>query len=192
MNKYDIKMFICCVFIVVDPNQVLFTAHDTGIKYISLDIEDEFVDIIFPVFAKNVNNVNFGIGHMIYWTEASTELSQTNSSAIRRSELNGSNMQTLVQFGLHTPRGLVIDNAGGNLYWVDGYFKRIEVSRLNGSSRRLLIDSDLTDPHSLAIDKSSRYKVTHTYITVVEISLYSLGAFCTGVTGEITMMFRLT
>ena len=148
-------MYMLCFF-TVDPNQVLFTAHDTGIKYISLDIEDEFVDISFPAFAKNVNNVNFGIGHMIYWTEEATELSQTNSSAIRRSELNGLNMQTLVQFGLHTPRGLVIDNAGGNLYWLDGYFKRIEVSRLNGSSRKLLIDSDMTDPRSLAIDKSSR------------------------------------
>ena len=150
-------MNVCVLcFITLDPNQVLFTAHDTGIKYISLDIEDEFVDITFPAFATNVNNVNFGVGHMIYWTEAATELSQTSSSAIKRSELNGSNVQTLVEFGLHTPRGLVIDNAGGNLYWVDGHLKRIEVSRLNGSSRKLLVDSGLTDPRSLAIDKSSR------------------------------------
>ena len=142
--------------ITVDPNQVLFTAHDTGIKHISLDIEDEFIDITFPTSAKNVNNVNFGIGHQIYWTEAATELSQYNYSAIKRSDLNGSSVQTIIQLGLHTPRGLVIDNAAGNLYWIDEYFKRIEVSRLNGSSRKLLINSDLTDPRGLAIDKSSR------------------------------------
>ena len=92
----------------------------------------------------------------MYWTEEATELSQYNSSAIKRSELNGSSVHTLVELGLHSPRGLVIDNAGGNLYWIDGYFKRIEVSRLNGSSRKLLIDSDLIDPRGLAIDKSSR------------------------------------
>ena len=134
----------------------MFTAHDTGIKHISLDIDDEFIDITFPTSAKNVNNVNFGIAHQMYWTEEATELSQYNSSAIKRSELNGSSVHTLVELGLHSPRGLVIDNAGGNLYWIDGYFKRIEVSRLNGSSRKLLIDSDLIDPRGLAIDKSSR------------------------------------
>ena len=151
-----------CVFycIDIDPNQLLFTSHDNGIRYVSLDIEDEFVDVslhVDPAFANNVNTVLFGIGHMLYWSETATELNQTSSSAIRRSMLNGSKVETLVQFGLHSPSGIVIDNAAGNLYWIDRYFKRIEVSRLNGSSRKLLIDSNLTDPHSLAISRSDRY-----------------------------------
>lgn len=144
---------------IVDPNQVLFTAHDTGIRYISLDIEEEFVDILLPVdpaFANNVNNVVLGVGHMIYWTEAAAELNQTSHSAIRRSAPNGSNVETLVQLGLHSPTGLLIDNAASNLYWIDAYFKRIEVSRLNGTSRKLLISSGLTNPRSLAIDRPSR------------------------------------
>lgn len=143
----------------IDPNKVLFTSHDDGIRYVSLDIEDEFVDVSLPInptFAKNVNKVTFGIGSMIYWSETATELSQTSSSAIRRSSLNGSNVETLIRSSLHTPSGLVIDNAAGNLYWIDRHLKRIEVSRLNGSARKVLISSDLTDPHSLAIDRSSR------------------------------------
>ena len=93
---------------------------------------------------------------MIYYTETTTELNQTSFSAIRRSTINGSRVETLVQLGLHTPKGLVIDNIAGNLYWIDGYFKRIEVSHLNGSSRTLLIDSYLTNPHALAIGRSDR------------------------------------
>ena len=146
--------------ITVDPNRILFTAHDTGIKYISLDIEEDFVDISLPIepaYANNVNNVNFGRGHNIYWTEAATELNQTSHSAIRRSALNGSNVETLVQLGLHTPTGFVIDHAAENLYWIDAYFKRIEVSRLNGSSRKVLIGSNLANPRSLAIDRPDRY-----------------------------------
>lgn len=147
------------LFVTVDPNRVIFTAHDTGIRYISLDIENEFVDVSLPVNSastKNVDFVNFGVEHMIYWTETANELSQTSFSSIRRSTLDGSDVDTLVQFGLHTPSGLVIDIAARNLYWIDKYFKRIEVSRLNGSSRMVLIDSDMIDPHGLAIDQSNR------------------------------------
>lgn len=188
--------YVCVLYsIAVDPNRVLFTAHDTGIRYISLDIEDEFVDISLPVdpaFANNVNNVNFGIGHMIYWTEAATELSQTSHSAIRRSALNGSKVETLVQLGLHTPTGLVIDNAAANLYWIDGYFKRIEVSRLNGSSRKLVIDSDLTNPHSLAIDRSSRYTYIIVCIQCISRDLFLFSEhYCFGVIGEIMTPFQL-
>ena len=170
---YDINKFSVLYFIAVDPNRVLYTAHDTGIRYVSLDIEEEFVDISLPTdpaFANNVNNVNFGIDHNIYWTEAATELSQTSHSAIRRSAVNGSNVETLVQLGLHTPTGLVIDNAAENLYWIDSYFKRIEVSRLNVSSQKVLINSSLNNPRSLAIDRANRYA----YIIVCMVHMLSL------------------
>lgn len=185
--------------IAVDPNQILFTAHDTGIKYISLDIEEDFVDISLPIeppYASNVNNVNFGRGHNIYWTEAATELSQTSHSAIRRSALNGSNVETLVQLGLHTPTGFVIDHAAENLYWIDAYFKRIEVSRLNGSSRKVLIGSDLINPRSLAIDRPERYvHIIYYYMygtyCMCECVFFFLDHYCFGVTGETMKVFLL-
>ena len=148
----------CYTVIPLDPNQVLMTSHDDGIRYISLDIPNEFIDVslrIMSNYTRNADYVQFGVGHMVYWCETAN-LTQTSFSAIRRASLNGSIVETLVNSGLHTPRGLAIDNSAGNLYWIDGHLKRIEISLLNGSSRKVLINSNLNDPHSLAIDHSGR------------------------------------
>jgi len=135
------------------------TSHDDGIRYISLDIPEEFIDVSLPIKSnetRNADYVQFGVGHMVYWCETAESLTQTNYSAIRRATLNGSVVDTLVNLALHTPSGLAIDNSAGNLYWIDAHLKRIEVSLLNGSFRKVLLNSNLNDPHSLAIDHSSR------------------------------------
>ena len=160
VSTSHIHTCIANLLYILDPNQVLMTSHDDGIRYVSLDIPNEFIDVSLPInskYTKNSDYVQFGVGHMVYWCETAETLSQTSYSAIRRASLNGSMVDTLVKSGLHTPSGLAIDNSAGNLYWIDRHFKRIEISNLNGSSRKVLINSNLSDPHSLTIDHSGRY-----------------------------------
>lgn len=86
----------------------------------------------------------------IYWTD-------TGLKRISRAFLNGSQPQTLVEFGLDYPEGMAVDWVAHNLYWVDMGLKRLEVSRLDGSSRRVLLWKGLDDPRSLALDPSHKF-----------------------------------
>lgn len=56
-------------------------------------------------------------GGKIYWTE----YGGSGSSVIRRAELDGSNVETLLTTmdGLATPQHIAVDPAGGKIYWAD-------------------------------------------------------------------------
>ncbi|XP_077517260.1 low-density lipoprotein receptor-related protein 6 isoform X3 [Amblyomma americanum] len=88
-------------------------------------------------------------GHL-YWSDTALK-------RISRAFLNGSQAETVVEFGLELPESLAVDWVGRNLYWADLGLKRIEVSRLDGAARRVLLWRGLDDPRALALEPNHRW-----------------------------------
>nr|XP_050041186.1 low-density lipoprotein receptor-related protein 6-like isoform X1 [Dermacentor andersoni] len=86
----------------------------------------------------------------LYWSDTALK-------RISRAFLNGSQLETVVEFGLELPESLAVDWVGRNLYWADLGLKRIEVSRLDGRARRVLLWRDLDDPRALALEPNHRW-----------------------------------
>ena len=78
-------------------------------------------------------------------------LLQPNRPVISRAYINGSAVETVVQFGLENPEGMAVDWVSRNLYWVDQTAQRIEMSRLDGSARRVLLWKNI-EPKAIALD----------------------------------------
>jgi len=65
----------------------------------------------------------------LYWTDIGTTSAPT-AGFIRRTNLDGSGVETLVA-GLKTPWQIVLDEAGGKMYWTEGRSYRAKVQRAN-------------------------------------------------------------
>jgi hypothetical protein len=85
-------------------------------------------------------STDHGYGGFLYWTDRSTDL-------IQRSPLNGGAIETLVDLKLlyggdgsqFFSRGLVVDSAGGKMYWTDQTAGRIQRANLDGSNIETLL-----------------------------------------------------
>jgi hypothetical protein len=85
-------------------------------------------------------STDHGYGGFLYWTDRSTDL-------IQRSPLNGGAIETLVDLkalyggdgGQYFSRGLVVDAAGGKMYWADQTAGRIQRASLDGSNVETLL-----------------------------------------------------
>lgn len=66
--------------------------------------------------------------------------------------MNGSSIETIIQFGITAPEGMAVDWVAHNIYWADSKTNRIEVARLDGSSRRVLVWDGLSHPKAIALD----------------------------------------
>ena len=95
-------------------------------------------------FGKEVTPPDAGVANTIYWTEWETE-------SIRRSDLDGSGIETLVTTGLDAPGGIALDVASGKMYWTDWDTDKIQRSNLDGSGVENLI-TGLTSPYAIALD----------------------------------------
>ena len=82
---------------------------------------------------------------MIYWSDIEKK-------TISRSFMNGTNLETVIEFGLDFPDGIAVDWVAQNIYWTDMSLNRIEVARTNGTSRRVLVWKDLIKPYSICLD----------------------------------------
>jgi len=70
---------------------------------------------------------------------------------ITSANLDGSDMQRVVEFGVSQPEGLAVDWIAHNLYWTDFGQGRVEMSWLDGRSRLVLAWQDVS-PRAIAID----------------------------------------
>jgi hypothetical protein len=85
-------------------------------------------------------STDHGHGGFLYWTDRSTDL-------IQRSPLNGGAVETLVDLkalyggadNQYFSRGLVVDSAGGKMYWADQTAGRIQRANLDGSNVETLL-----------------------------------------------------
>ena len=81
----------------------------------------------------------------MYWLDRGTD-------RIQRSNLDGSNLQTLVTAGLSGPRDLALDAAGGKMYWTDDGLDKIQRANLDGSQVEDLVAAGLIGPAALELD----------------------------------------
>ncbi len=89
--------------------------------------------------------VGTGTGTLkLYWTDAGTD-------KIQRANLDGSQIEDVINSGLVTPRGLAVDEAGGKLYWTDYGTDKIQRANLDGTAIEDLV-TGLHTPLGLALD----------------------------------------
>ncbi|UCH85524.1 MAG: T9SS type A sorting domain-containing protein [Candidatus Latescibacterota bacterium] len=82
----------------------------------------------------------------LYWTEFSAGL-------VRRSNLNGTNIEDLITTGLNHPNGIALDLDSGKIYGTDGGSPgKIFLANLNGSGFEWLITTRLSQPMEIALD----------------------------------------
>jgi hypothetical protein len=72
-----------------------------------------------------------GVNGKMYWVDA-------DAPAIRRANLNGSNVETIVTDNLLFPSAIAVDPAGGKIYWGDQLRSELRRANLDGSSQQLL------------------------------------------------------
>lgn len=93
-------------------------------------------------------------GH-VYWTNmgAPQGLTQIDDGYILRSDLDGSNVTTIVPMGgTHTPKQMKLDAAHGKLYWCDREGMRVMRANVDGSNIETLVT---TAPASASADMSN-------------------------------------
>ena len=80
----------------------------------------------------------------LYWADNGTNL-------IQRSNLDGSNIVTLVDTGLNFPADIELDVAAGKMYWADALTKKIQRANLDGSNVEDLV-TGLGNPYFMELD----------------------------------------
>ena len=127
-------------------------ARKPDIRIVSLDVEGQYADVVLPLKGiQNAFSVDYDIvENYIYWSD-------NDKKCITRAHPNGSNVQVIADYDIHSPDGLAFDWIARNLYWTDAgepsmASARIEVARANGTSRKILISSDLFEPRAIVVD----------------------------------------
>ena len=98
-------------------------------------------------------------GDKIYWTDRdNVDYANPNArNSIRRMNLDGTNIETLVTGGPSVKEAIALDTAGGKMYWVDwNTFTgggKIQWANLNGTNVEDVV-SELVDPRGIALDLS--------------------------------------
>ncbi|KAL3196246.1 hypothetical protein MRX96_015548 [Rhipicephalus microplus] len=127
------------------PSAFLLFANRGSLRKISLDTADN-IDMHLPLNdVYNAVAVDFNYNEWkLYYTDVTLDV-------IRRVDLNGTNVEVIVDNDLEAADGLALDWIARNIYWADSRRKTIEVARADGSSRKLLINLDLDEPRALAL-----------------------------------------
>uniref|UniRef100_A0A8C2MKS1 Low density lipoprotein receptor-related protein 4 n=1 Tax=Cricetulus griseus TaxID=10029 RepID=A0A8C2MKS1_CRIGR len=127
------------------PETYLLFSSRGSIRRISLDTDDH-TDVHVPVPGlNNVISLDYdSVDGKVYYTDVFLDV-------IRRADLNGSSMETVIGHGLKTTDGLAVDWVARNLYWTDTGRNTIEASRLDGSCRKVLINNSLDEPRAIAV-----------------------------------------
>lgn len=123
----------------------LLFASRGSIRQISLDTADN-TDVFLPIpDVHNAIAIDFHFAkRQIYFTDVYLDV-------IRRANMDGSNLETIVDKDLTTADGIAVDWVANNLYWTDTGRNVIEVSRLDGSSRKKIISTGLDEPRAIVL-----------------------------------------
>ncbi|XP_064423218.1 low-density lipoprotein receptor-related protein 4 isoform X2 [Latimeria chalumnae] len=133
------------------PETYLLFSSRGSIRRISLDTND-YTDVYVSVpELNNVISLDYdSVEGKIYYTDVYLDV-------IRRANLNGSGMETVIGQGLKTTDGLAVDWVARNLYWTDTGRNTIEVAHLDGTARKVLINSSLDEPRAIAVFPKKGY-----------------------------------
>uniref|UniRef100_A0A8C2AGE5 Low density lipoprotein receptor-related protein 4 n=1 Tax=Cyprinus carpio TaxID=7962 RepID=A0A8C2AGE5_CYPCA len=127
------------------PETYLLFSNRVSVRRISLDTNDH-TDVYVPVpELHNVISLDYdSVERKLYYTDVSLDV-------IRRVNLDGSNMETVISQGLKTTDGLAVDWVARNMYWTDTGRNTIEVAHLDGTSRKVLVNNSLDEPRAIAV-----------------------------------------
>jgi sugar lactone lactonase YvrE len=106
---------------------------------------DQLDLVATPGSARSIA-LDIDAGYM-YWAEAQ-------AATIRRSWLDGSHAETLIDQGLSRPSSVAVDSAGGKLYFLDSQANSIHRSNLDGTNVELLTTAVIGSA-SLALDAAA-------------------------------------
>ena len=99
--------------------------------------------LVHMLYIYQICNILHPSGKM-YWTD-------TILDKISRADLNGSNVETVIEHGIHTADGLAVDSIGKKIYWTDDGHNLIQVANLDGSMRSVLIHERHDKPRAIAL-----------------------------------------
>ena len=113
--------------------------------------DNQFTCVPVPV-ARQINDLDFPICDLepkegkIYWTDMS-------AGDIQRANLDGSNVEVILEGGIRGPESIALDVAAGKMYWTDwnGDTGKIQRSDLDGSNSETLVVG-LSRPGEIALD----------------------------------------
>ncbi|CAH1786568.1 unnamed protein product [Owenia fusiformis] len=127
------------------PRDYLLFASRASIRRISMDTPDN-TDVTIPLTdLHNVIALDYDLKEgKIYYTDVYLDV-------IRRANLNGSKVESVIDQGLTTADGIAVDWVGRNLYWTDTGRNVIEVALLDGTCRKTLIEVNLDEPRAIAL-----------------------------------------
>uniref|UniRef100_A0A8C2EXM1 Low density lipoprotein receptor-related protein 4 n=1 Tax=Cyprinus carpio TaxID=7962 RepID=A0A8C2EXM1_CYPCA len=133
------------------PETFLLFSNRVSVRRISLDTNDH-TDVYVPVpELHNVISLDYdSVERKLYYTDVSLDV-------IRRVNLDGSNMETVISQGLKTTDGLAVDWVARNMYWTDTGRNTIEVAHLDGTSRKVLVNNSLDEPRAIAVFPSKGF-----------------------------------
>uniref|UniRef100_A0A8C1IXE5 Low density lipoprotein receptor-related protein 4 n=1 Tax=Cyprinus carpio TaxID=7962 RepID=A0A8C1IXE5_CYPCA len=133
------------------PETYLLFSNRVSVRRISLDTNDH-TDVYVPVpELHNVISLDYdSVERKLYYTDVSLDV-------IRRVNLDGSNMETVISQGLKTTDGLAVDWVARNMYWTDTGRNTIEVAHLDGTSRKVLVNNSLDEPRAIAVFPSKGF-----------------------------------
>uniref|UniRef100_A0A8C5AXU6 EGF-like domain-containing protein n=1 Tax=Gadus morhua TaxID=8049 RepID=A0A8C5AXU6_GADMO len=127
------------------PETYLLFSNRVSVRRISLDTNDH-TDVHVPVpELHNVISLDYdSVDGKLYYTDVTLDV-------IRRSNLDGTGMETVISQGLKTTDGLAVDWVARNMYWTDTGRNTIEVARLDGTCRKVLVNNSLDEPRAIAV-----------------------------------------
>uniref|UniRef100_A0A3Q3IDS7 Low-density lipoprotein receptor-related protein 4 n=1 Tax=Monopterus albus TaxID=43700 RepID=A0A3Q3IDS7_MONAL len=133
------------------PETYLLFSNRVSVRRISLDTNDH-TDVHVPVpELHNVISLDYdSVDGKLYYTDVTLDV-------IRRANLDGSGMETVISQGLKTTDGLAVDWVARNMYWTDTGRNTIEVARLDGTSRKVLVNNSLDEPRAIAVFPSKGF-----------------------------------
>ncbi|XP_075884557.1 low-density lipoprotein receptor-related protein 4 isoform X1 [Nelusetta ayraudi] len=133
------------------PESYLLFSNRVSLRRISLDTDDR-TDVHLDVpQLHNVISLDYdSVDGKVYYTDVTLDV-------IRRANLDGSGMETVVSQGLKTTDGLAVDWVSRNMYWTDTGRNTIEVARLDGSCRKVLVNNSLDEPRAIAVFPSKGF-----------------------------------
>jgi DNA-binding beta-propeller fold protein YncE len=93
------------------------------------------------------------VGGKVYWLELNLGNRKRERDAIRRANLAGGEIQTLIERpGAGFEGGLAIEPATGKLYWTEAAGHDVGVANLDGSQPRTLLSTGEDSPEGLAVE----------------------------------------
>ena len=117
----------------------------TGGRVLTANAQNPVARVLVASAGQGPDGVAVDVaGGHIYWTGMGVPAA--NDGFIMRSNLDGTNVKTLVPAGgTYTPKQIKLDLAGGKMYWSDREGMRVMRANLDGSSIETLVTTGQTD-----------------------------------------------